>query len=475
MKALTLADMGFLYTETVTSPKHVAGLQIFSLPANYHGHFTHDLFDNLMSHKDVKYPFNLKLKKQLTGLFHWQADRNIDLSYHVRFTTLPKPGIEDQLLAYIEQQHEKLLDRNRPLWQMTLIDGLEKNQFAVYIKFHHALADGMRSNQLLMSYLNHNQRSPLTAFWAIEHPEKKHEIESLLTSLSKTSKKISNQVKSIPSLTKLTTKLLLQAAHIYKAGMPTPFTAPKTPFSVSPTHERRLAKVSLPLTCLKRLSIITGATINDIAVTLCDMAIHNYLSSKNITLEKPLVAQIPISLRHKSDTTTNNRIGISMVELAYSGECALERLTTIKNACIQLKNETNLLTDEAFINYTLASQGLAVVSELLKLDTVLPPMSNVLISNLPGPRLPLYMMGAKMEQCIPLSALPPGISLNITFYSYRDTMNIGLVACRNALPDLTNLATYIEAAFVELESDVMKCAATLVSEKIAQFTLTREM
>lgn len=472
--------MGFLYTETAASPKHVAGLQIFSLPANYHGNFTRELFEHLMSHKEVKAPFNLKLKKQLTGQFHWQADSNIDLSYHVRFITLPQPGIEDQLLAYVEQQHEKLLDRNRPLWEMTLIDGLEKNQFAVYIKYHHALADGMRSNQLLMSYLNHNLRSPLTAFWAINHPEKnhpekKHEIDSLLSSLLKTSTKISNQVKSIPSLTKLTAKLLLQAAHIYKADMPTPFMAPKTPFSISPTRERRVAKASLPLTDLKRISIITGATINDIAVTLCDIAIHNYLSSKNITLEKPLIAQIPISLRHKSDTTTNNRLGISLVELAYSDEHALERLTTIKNSCIKLKKETNLLTDEAFINYTLASQGLAVVSELLKLDTVLPPMGNVLISNLPGPRLPLYMMGARMDKCIPLSALPPGISLNITFYSYRDTMNIGLVACRNALPDLTHLAAYIEEAFFELESEVMKCAATLVSEKIAQFTLNREI
>jgi diacylglycerol O-acyltransferase len=466
MKALTVVDMGFLYTETVTSPKHIAGLQIFSIPENYEGNFTRDLFDNLMAQDDVKKPFNYKLKKQLTGLFYWQEDTDIDLSYHVRFAMLPQPGKEDQLLSFVEHQHETLLDRNRPLWEMILIDGLEKNQFAVYVKAHHAFADGVRSNQLLMSYLNTDKNSPLTAFWSIEHPETEKQIDSMLMSLSKTSKKISKQVKSIPSLTKLTTKLLFQATNMYKADMPTPFMAPKTPFSVSPKRARRAALTALPLPRVKRLGQMTGATINDVVVSVCDMAIHNYLSHRNFTLKKPLVAQMPISLRDKSDTTTSNKIAISLVELAYSGEHPLDRLMTIKESCIKLKNEARLLTDEALTSYTMASQGLAVISELLKLDAVLPPMGNVLISNVPGPRESLYMMGAKMDNCTPISVLPPGMSLNITLYSYVDSINIGLISCRSALPDLTNLASYIEAAFLELENEVLVSAAASVSEKI---------
>lgn len=466
--------MGFLYTETVASPKHVAGLQIFKAPDNYKGNFTRDLFDSLMSQDEIKKPFNLKLKKQLTGQYYWKEDDNIDLSYHVRFAMLPQPGNESQLLHFVEHQHETLLDRNRPLWEMVLIDGLEDNKFAIYLKAHHAFTDGAKANQLLMSYLSKQTDSPMTAFWNIEREQKEKELDNMLTSITKTSKKLSDQVKSIPSLTKLTTKLLFQAANVYKADMPTPFMAPKTPFSVSPKRARRAAVSALPLNRVKRLGKMTGATINDVVVTICDMAIHNYLASKNFNLKKPLVAQMPMSLREAGDTVSNNQVAISLVELAYRGESPLERLMTIKDSCIKLKNETRLLTKEALTSYTMASQGLAVVSELFNLDTVLPPMGNVLISNVPGPREPLYMMGAKMEQCFPISVLPPGMSLNITLYSYNGLINVGLVSCRSALPDLTDLADYVSNAFLELENEVFLSATTSVTEQIALLAMSNE-
>ncbi len=472
MKALTLVDMGFLYAETVTSPKHIAGLQVFSIPENYQGHFTRDLYDEFMSHKEVKKPFNYKIKTKFSGLMYWQEDIDIDLSYHVRFAMLPQPGNEDQLLNFVEHQHATLLDRNRPLWELTVIDGLANNQCAVYIKAHHAFADGAKVNQILLNYLNSDKNAPLTPFWSVAQTElvEKRDNDNLLELLSKTSKKVSKQVQSIPSLTKLTAKLVFQAANIYKANMPTPFMAPKTPFSISPKRARRAAISTLPLSRVKRLGRMTGATINDVVVSVCDMALHNYLANKNFVLRKPLVAQMPINLREESDTQTNNKIAISLVELAYSGEHPLERLMTIKDSCLKLKQEAMHLTDEALTNYSMASQGLAVISELLKLDTVLPPMGNVLISNVPGPRVPLYMMGAKMEECYPMSALPPGMSLNITLFSYADEINIGLIGCRTALPDLTHLATYIEHAFLELENTVVKTAAISVSEQIAQIT-----
>lgn len=466
MQALKLVDMGFLYTETVTSPKHVAGLQIYTIPEDYEGNFTRDLYDSLMSQDQIQKPFNFKVKKQLTGQCFWQEDKDMDLSYHVRFAMLPQPGTEAQLLSFIEHQHESLLDRNRPLWEMILVDGLENNQFAIYVKVHHAMADGARANQVLMQSLNIDPNAPLKAFWTLEEPEKAKRDDSLMASVTSTSKAISKQVKSIPSLTRLTTKLLFQAANVYKADIPTPFTAPKTPFSVSPKRARRAALAALPLDRVKRLGKITDATINDVVVTVCDMAIHNYLATKGVSLNKPLVAQMPISLRDKDDSTSNNRVAISMVELAYKGEYPLERLMTIKDACIKFKNEAKLLTDEALTSYTLASQGLAAATELLKVDSFLPPMGNVLISNVPGPRTPLYMMGAEMKKCFPISVLPPGMSLNITLYSYANNINVGLIACRSALPDLSDLAEYIEAAFAALETAVTQSAIETVTEQL---------
>lgn len=466
MEALTLVDMVFLYTETVTSPKHVAGLQIFSTPENYQGNFSRDLFDNLMSQQDVKKPFNQKLKKQITGQYFWQEDDNIDLSYHVRFAMLPQPGNDNQLLSFVEHQHETLLDRNRPLWEMILIDGLADNKFAIYVKVHHAFTDGAKANQLLMAYLSKNAESPMTAFWSVDRPQKERVAKSALTLLTDTTKLVSGHVKSIPSLTKLTTKLLFQATNMYKADMPTPFMAPKTPFSVSPKRARRAAMTSLPLARVKTLGRVTGATINDVVVTVCDMAIHNYLETRNVVLKKPLVAQMPMSLREASDTESNNQVAISLVELAYAGERPLARLMTVKESCQKLKSETKLLTKEALTSYTLASQGLAAASELLNLDTILPPMGNVLISNVPGPSKALYMMGAKMDKCYPISVLPPGMSLNITLYSYNGSIHVGLVACRSALPDLTELADYIDDAFSALENEVLDCAIESVADHI---------
>lgn len=224
----------------------------------------------------------------------------------------------------------------------------------------------------------------------------------------------------------------------------------------------------LPLSRIKNIGKIAGATVNDVVVCICDIALHRYLSALNYQLKQPLTAQIPVSLRDANDMTSNNRIAITMIELAHSGATPLTRLAAIKDACNKLKQETSLLSDEALTSYTLASQGLAVISELLNLDNVLPPVGNVLISNVPGPRKSMYMMGAKMQECFPLSALPPGMSLNITLYSYMNNINVGLIACRSNLPDLTKLSSYIDDAFTELEQVVMNSAIDIVSEQIAR-------
>ena len=179
---------------------------------------------------------------------------------------------------------------------------------------------------------------------------------------------------------------------------------------------------------------------------------------------------MPISLRDESDTLSNNRIAIVMVELAQSNATPLARLMAIKDSCSKLKKEAQLLPDQALTSYSLASQGLAIVSEVLGLDSILPPVGNVLISNVPGPKKTLYLQGAKLRECYPLSVLPPGISLNITLYSYLDQINVGLIACRSNLPDLANIGHYINDAFIELETVVMNSAIESVTEQLAQLS-----
>ncbi|QUM79659.1 wax ester/triacylglycerol synthase family O-acyltransferase [Moritella sp. 5] len=474
MKALTLPDMGFLYCETVSRPNHVAAMQIFDIPDDYQADYGTDLYQQLMQFTQIEKPFNYKLYTAYSGMMYWQEDDNVDLDYHVRRVRLPQPGTREQLIEYIEHAHSNLLDRNRPLWEIHLISGLANNQFAVYLKMHHAFTDGAKGNQIMLSYLSQQAEGPLQAFWSLKGFEGKQpdpEIKSsLVHKLKQNSTLLTKQVRAIPSIIGLGSRLLLQAVNVYKTNIPTPFTAPKTPFSVSPKRARRAATSVLPLSRVKNIGKIAGTTINDVVVCICDIALHRYLSGLNYKLKQPLTAQIPVNLRALNDTISNNRIAITMVELGHSNTTPLSRLMAIKESCDKLKKEARSLSDEALTSYTLASQGLAIISELLKLDDVLPPVGNVLISNVPGPRKPVYMMGAEMQECFPLSALPPGMSLNITLYSYMNNLNVGLIACRTNLPDLTKLSGYIEDAFTELEQVVMSSAIDIVSEQITRLT-----
>ena len=483
MKALTLPDMGFLYCETVSRPNHVAAMQIFDIPSNYQGDYSEDLYQQLMQFSQLEAPFNYKLHTAYSGVMHWQQDDNVDLEYHVRRARLPMPGSREQLIEYIEHAHSNLMDRSRPLWEMHLISGLANNQFAIYFKMHHAFTDGAKANRIVLSYLSPQADGQLQAFWSQKGFEsKKGDVTvkaSLVHKLKQNSAVLTKQVRAIPSILGLSSKLLLQGINVYKANIPTPFTAPKTPFSVSPKRARRAATSILPLSRVKNIGKIAGTTVNDVVVCICDIALQRYLADLDYQLKQPLTAQIPVSLRDPNDTASNNRIAITMVELGHSNAAPLTRLMAIKDACDKLKQEASLLSDEALTSYTLASQGLAVISELLKLDDILPPVGNVLISNVPGPRKTMYMMGAKMQECFPLSALPPGMSLNITLYSYMNNLNVGLIACRTNLPDLTKLSSYIADAFAELEQVVMNSAIDIVSEQIARLanddTLTHGM
>lgn len=472
-KSLTITDMGFLYAETVSRPNHVAALQIFDIPEYATKNYTDELYQALKQHKNIESPFNCRVSTNLTSGATWQQDDNVDLDYHLRHIMLPLPGNKQQLLEYVEQEHSNLLDRNRPLWEAHLITGLANNQFAMYVKMHHAFTDGAKANKIMQSYLAKNPQAELLPFWSIVQtkPRRNQTSSSITDKLLKQSASIRENISAIPAILGLSSKLILQGAKVYSSSIPTPFTAAKTPFSISPQRARRAATSQISLTRSKNISKLTGTTINDVIVCVCDIALHRYLSESHCQLDQPLKAQMPISLRDESDSLSNNRIAIMMVELAQSNAAPLARLMAIKDSCSKLKKAAQQLPDQALTSYSLASQGLAIMSEILQLDSVLPPVGNVLISNVPGPKNALYLKGAKLRECYPLSVLPPGISLNITLYSYLDQINVGLIACRTSLPDLANIGHYIHDAFIELETAVMNNAIDSVSEQLAQLSL----
>jgi WS/DGAT/MGAT family acyltransferase len=464
MPSLSYYDYAFLLTETADSPKHVAGLQTFRPPESYQGNFVEDLMAALQE-RPAGPPFNFKLKGSLLGKPEWVEDENFDLDYHLRRSRLPRPGSRRQLMELVSRLHSVLLDRQRPLWEIHLIEGLDDGCFAVYVKIHHSYCDGATLVKMMLETLN---TSPddlrLRANWesnsAATYREKPRglasRIEQGLGFMKRT-------VTTAMDLGGMAGRMTLQRLGMQPGQLPVPFTAPRTGLNSVVTRARRAAVGELPLDELKAISKATDTTLNDVIVTICDIALTRYLRSHDNAPSGPLVAQMPVNLRRDGNSHLGNQLAILPVTLGRAGQDPLRRLKSISRSAAEVKEDASAMTPDAVSVYTLALQGIAQASELLGVAESLPPLGNILISNVPGPRVPLYLWGARMMNSYPLSAIPPGLSMNITVFSYDGKMDVGLISGYDAIPDIDALPEHLHEAF-----EALRAAAHRHAERVAR-------
>lgn len=297
-KNLNPLDLAFLAIEQPKSPMAVGVLQIYEIPEGYEGNYTQTLYDNLMNFK-AGAPFNQRLTNtRAIQLPAWEEDVDFDLEYHVRHAAIPKPGSTQDLFDLVMRIHTRMLDRQRPLWEFYVIEGLEGNRFALYAKLHHATIDGMRGMALIHSCLNEDPQAPLKTFWIpVENKKRKmFRHSSALEKIKKLKKKVQFQTTLAKDLTQIITTQQLKLFGLKPADSPVPFTAPNTVFNVPIKGARRLAVNSYQLSEVKALSKKSGSTINDIILVLCGGAIQKYLKEKNELPKKPLYANIPVSV-----------------------------------------------------------------------------------------------------------------------------------------------------------------------------------
>lgn len=456
-KFLNPVDASFLHIEDHDSPAHVAGLQIFSLPANANADFVTRLVARLRETTDVSEPWNLRLGRGSLAKFipSWVVDSDVDLDYHVRHLALPHPGGERELGMLISRLHSHRLDRRRPLWECNVIEGLENNRFAIFIKMHHALVDGISAVSLMLNPLSVDADVDTPAPWSSAA------MASLKSATGASTRASNSMVARISSYAK-TAKAFAQLRADANGAEGTPLMPMRAPNSVLNKRivgQRRFATQQIELGRLKTLAKTSETSLNDVVLAICSGALRQFLKESNALPEKSLTALVPVSLRKPGDEMGGNNVGGIVTRLGTDISDPKRRLALIHNdASAGVAHLKNLPSDVA-ARYS----SLFMLPVLLQLTTGLSghvsPYFNVVISNVPGPRESLYMMGAKLEGIFPVSAPTQGQCLNITCLSYAGTLNFGFTACRDAVPGTQKLSLYIIDALLELENEFSESKA----------------
>ncbi|WP_169308291.1 wax ester/triacylglycerol synthase domain-containing protein [Ferrimonas aestuarii] len=450
MTPVSLSELVFLLFESDNNPLHVSCLMVLEPPKDA-AEFAGELLEAALKATPVAEPFDLVIDESQFGLPQWRRCEHVDLAQHVRIAKLPTPGDRQQLRELAGRIHSARLERDRPLWEMWILYGLESQEIGLLVKFHHALADGKGvASMLEQSFRLSDSRKRFIPFWqlgqSIGHRD------SSIISLSKlTSPRFWYQQLDLSvGASKLFAKACASRLHLLKSPIKLPFSAPRTPFnSYQGSRAKKISLATLPKARIRKLSMLTGVGELELMLTLCDMALHQYLQQHNWQDRDPLVAMVP--LYHPQSGERMHMISVGLVELGRPAASPMQRLKKISQTYGKLRTQSS---DEQVMEYNRYSALVNIVSLLAaRYDSqqILPPAANMLMSQVDAGTEPLSLMGAKLKQTFPLSLLLPGQTLNMTLLDYHEQVHIGLVCCRQSLPGFDSFALYLPECLEQLE------------------------
>ena len=481
MNHLSGMDASFLHLETPEMPMHVGSLQIADLPEAYSGDYYEDVKRWMATRMHLASVFQRKLALMPFDLANpvWVDDEDVDLDYHVRHVILPRPGTLEQLEKYVARPHSSLLDRSRPLWEIYVIEGLNTGQVAIYNKMHHAAIDGQAGVAIAKALLSDSAEPA-----PIKPPRPRPRTNQYQLGVAELagaaiSNALTQYIKLFKSLPVVGRAV---ASEIYPVsetdgkrhlGLPEGFAlGPKTPLNVAITNQRSFAARSLPLAAVKLMAKRSGASLNDVVLAICAGALKRYLADHDCVPTKPLIAGVPVSLREAGNTDPNNQVSMMMVNLATTTEDPIERLMAINASSnlgkkLQLSVKGAMPTDFPSLGVPWLMSGLVSLYGRSRLANRLPPIANVAISNVPGPQFPLYFAGARLAGFFSVSIPGHGIALNMTVQSYNGSLEVGLTACRRALPDVADLADYVVEEHHKLKALIEALEPVVVALPVA--------
>jgi diacylglycerol O-acyltransferase / wax synthase len=482
---LSLLDGAFLHLESPEMPMHVGSLALFEAPPPDSGPWLDAVKAHVQTRMHLAPVFTRKLALMPFDLANpvWIRDDDIDIDYHIRHTVLPRPGTMAQLEALAARLHSSLLDRSRPLWEFYVIEGLEDGRIGFYSKVHHAAVDGQAAVAMANSVFDLTPeprrvkppRAPRT------HRYQLGVAELLGAALGNQLDQMLRFAKLVPPLAGavLGTAKTVVANRVRRGRTGAPpeaagtrlKLAPATPFNASITNQRAFACASLPLADVKAIGRGLDASINDMVLWLCATALREYLKEGRELPERTLVAGVPISLRAEGDTSSNNQVSGTLIDLATQVADPMARLVAIRAGTRAMKAEMGVFrdllpTDFPSLGSPWLLSGLASLYGRSRMAHRL-RVANVVISNVPGPQVPLYLAGARMTGMYPLSIVVHGIGLNITVQSYLGQLCFGLISCRRAAPDVHELTVQLHAALAALRRLHASVSAAAAAEAVA--------
>jgi WS/DGAT/MGAT family acyltransferase len=366
----------------------------------------------------------------------------IELDYHLRHSALPWPGGERELGVLVSRLHRTQLDLSQPLWELHVIEGLHDDRFAIYVKVHHSLMDGVAAIRTLRWALTTDpDRRGMRPMWAYDREPQTTPMPGHLQP-----RKARDVVHDVGAA----------VAAVGRGERRKPYTAPRSVLNTPITPQRRISTQTFAIDRLRRVAKAVEGTLNDVLVAICAGGLRRYLLDIDALPAESLVASMPVSVRSEDVADKANAISFMFATMGTDVAEPRARVEVIKESIAAAKAHLDAIPTEAVDLYTSLTMGRFIASQVTGLGAVGRPMFNVLISNVPGPREKLYYNGAEVLGLYPLSVLQSGQVLNITALSYDASVNVAFTACPSALPHIQRLALYCADALDELEATYLE-------------------
>ncbi len=452
----------FLLAENRNMPMHVGGLQLFRKPEGAGKDYVREMVRGMRDVDEVA-PLFLKhphRSARTAGQLVWKPDDQFDIEHHVRHSALPKPGRVRELLELCSRLHSTRLAWERPLWEATVIEGLRDGRVAMYTKTHHALVDGVSAMRLVASVLSTDpDKRGMPAPWGVlperskaarERDEAERRLEDVPLSALRSALGITAEAAGLPGAL-----LRTLGKSVRNETSPLSLYAPRTMFNQKITGSRRFAAQDWPIERLRAIGRATGTTINDVVIAMCSGALRTYLLEQDVLPGQSLVAMVPVGLKakesHLASAEGGNAVGAVMVQMGTERADPADRLHAVHRSMVDGKRALSSMTPTQILAMSALGQAPAILTPLLRMQGIVRPPYNVIISNVPGPRTTHYWNGAQLLGVYPLSIPINGMALNITCSSYDGLICFGLTGCRRTVPHLQRLLTHLDDELKDLE------------------------
>jgi diacylglycerol O-acyltransferase len=462
MIPVSTLDAAMLYAETKEMPMHTMGVLIFEPDDSASGDAANrspfEIAQRLFAERiHLIPPFRRRL---VQGPFqigdpHWIEDPAFDLSQHLVHITLPSPGTMRELCDLVGTFAASCLDRNRPLWKAALVEGLEGNKIALIMKIHHAAMDGGRAaaiaTELLDTTRNGRKVPPPDEPWI---PDREPSIPWLAADTLKTL--AGKPRRAAEAAARVATAVRARSAHQaaspqrHRPEHPSLFESPPTPFNGALTPNRSVALADVHFEDVKAIKRAFGTTVNDVVLAACTASLRSWLLARGALPDRPLVATVPISVRHEGEEA-GNRVSVIRVHLPTQSDDPVTRLMRLhEETSLQKERHGRAAGGDVLRNFAdvvsnisvpwILTHAMSLYSSWHLADRV-PPLWNLVISNIVGPSKPLHTESARLTRLFPLGPVQQGSGLNITVMSAIDRLCFGALACPDLLPDVEDLAT----------------------------------